>query len=184
MCWLCCQLCNIHWKIKLLQEVFHGRFSYFSKEDRMFVFINHFHFLTSHSKMPSTMQMERIWTNSKFSIENEIWWTFIIGKCVENYCFITIITMWTFSKNEKICPESCLSLRNNVQMRAVIFFHENNQKQTEVTTVWFQLEKLSVAFCFECNSKYYWFGSKAESKVTLKSFVYLACVQNYFYLNR
>ena len=28
--------------------------------------------------------------------------------------------MWIFHRNEKICPELCLSLRNYVQMRAVI----------------------------------------------------------------
>jgi len=37
-------------------------------------------------------------------------------------------------------------------MRAVIFFHENNKKQTEVATVRFQLEELSVAFSYEFNS--------------------------------
>ena len=102
--------------------------------------------------MPSNMQMEFIWTNSKFSIENEIWWPFFIGKCVGNDCFMAIITMWTFYKNEKICPESRLSLRNYVQIRAVIFFHETNQKQPEVATVRFQLEELSVAFSYEFNS--------------------------------
>jgi len=50
--------------------------------------------------------------------------------------------MSTLSKNEKICPELCLSLRRYTQMRAVIFFLENNQKQTEVATVQFQLEEL------------------------------------------
>ena len=68
--------------------------------------------------------MNPVWTISKFSIENEIWWTFLIGKCVGNDWFMAIITMWTFSKNEKICTELCLSLRNYVQMRAIIFFHE------------------------------------------------------------
>jgi len=34
-------------------------------------------------------------------------------------------------------------------MRAVIFFYENNQKQTEVATVQFQLEEQSVAFSYE-----------------------------------
>jgi len=34
-------------------------------------------------------------------------------------------------------------------MRAVIFVHENDQKQTEVATVRFRLEKLSVAFSYE-----------------------------------
>jgi len=60
--------------------------------------------------------------------------------------------MLKFSKNEKICPELCLSLRNYIQMRAVIFFHENHQKQTEVATVRFQLEELSVAFSYKFNS--------------------------------
>jgi len=85
--------------------------------------------------MPSNMHLELIWTNSKFSIENEIWWTFLIDKCVGNDWFIAIITMWTFSKKEKICPELCLSLWNYVQIQAVIFFHENTQKQTEVAIV-------------------------------------------------
>ena len=97
--------------------------------------------------MPSNMQMELIWTSSKFSIENTIWWTFLIGKCVGNDCFLAII-----AKNEKVCPELCLSLRNYVQMRAVIFFHENNRKQTEVATVRFLVEGLSVAFSCEFNS--------------------------------
>jgi len=99
--------------------------------------------------MPSNMQMELIWTNKKFSIENKIWLTFLIAKCVGNDWFLVIITIWTFSKNEKIYPEPCLSLRNYVQMRAVIFFYENNQKQTEVATVQFQLEEQSVAFSYE-----------------------------------
>jgi len=60
--------------------------------------------------------------------------------------------MSTFSKNEKICPVLCLSLRRYTQMRAVIFFHENDQTQTEVATVRFQLEELSVAFSYEFNS--------------------------------
>jgi len=38
--------------------------------------------------MPSNMQMELIWTNSKFSIENDIWWTFLIDKCVGNDWFM------------------------------------------------------------------------------------------------
>jgi len=37
-------------------------------------------------------------------------------------------------------------------MRAVVFFHENVQKQTEGATVRFQLEELSVAFSYEFNS--------------------------------
>jgi len=37
-------------------------------------------------------------------------------------------------------------------MRAIIFFRENNQKQTEVVTVRFQLEELSVTFSYEFNS--------------------------------
>ena len=45
--------------------------------------------------------------------------------------------------------QSHACLRNYVQMRAVIFFHENNQKQTEVAMVRFQLEELSVAFSYE-----------------------------------
>jgi len=58
-------------------------------------------------------------------------------------------------------------------MRGVIFFYENNQKQTEVATVRFQLEELSVAFSYEFNS-YYWFSkSEAESKVTIKSFMFI-----------
>jgi len=102
--------------------------------------------------MPSNIQMELTWTNNKFSIENEIWWTFLIAKSVGNDWFMTIITMWTFSKNEKICPELCVCLRNYVQMRAVIFFHEKNQKQTEVAMIQFQLEELSVACSCEFNS--------------------------------
>jgi len=42
MCWKYCQLCKIHWKIKLLREVFDSRFSGFSEEDRMLAFINPF----------------------------------------------------------------------------------------------------------------------------------------------
>jgi len=72
--------------------------------------------------MPSNM--DPVWINSEFSIENEIWWTFLIGKCVGNDWFMAIITMWAFSKNEKICTQLCLSLRNYVRMRAIIFFHE------------------------------------------------------------
>jgi len=37
-------------------------------------------------------------------------------------------------------------------MRAVIFFHEKNQKQTEVAMIQFQLEELSVACSCEFNS--------------------------------
>jgi len=37
-------------------------------------------------------------------------------------------------------------------MRAVIFVHENNHKQTEIAMVQFQLEELSVAFSYEFNS--------------------------------
>jgi len=37
-------------------------------------------------------------------------------------------------------------------MREVIFFHKNNQKQTEVATIRFQLEEVLVAFSYEFNS--------------------------------
>ena len=53
-----------------------------------------------------------------------------------------------FPKMRKFA-QSHACLRNYVQMRAVIFFHENNQKQTEVAMVRFQLEELSVAFSYE-----------------------------------
>ena len=43
--------------------------------------------------MPSNIQMELTWTNNKFSIENEIWWTFLIAKSVGNDWFTAIITM-------------------------------------------------------------------------------------------
>jgi len=71
---------------------------------------------------------------------------FSLPSASEMIWFLAIITMWAFSKNEKICPELYLPLRNYVQTRAAIFFHENDQKQTEVTTVQFQLEELC---CFQ-----------------------------------
>jgi len=40
----------------------------------------------------------------------------------------------------------------SLQMREVIFVHKNNQKQTKVATIRFQLEELSVAFSHEFNS--------------------------------
>jgi len=52
----------------------------------------------------------------------------------------------------KCAYELCLPLQNYVQMQAVIFFHENNQNQTEVATVRFQLEELSVGFSCGFNS--------------------------------
>ena len=100
--------------------------------------------------MPSNMHMELIELEANSLLKMKFDEPKLSPNCVGNDWFLPIVTMWTFSSNEKIFPELCLSLRNYVQTRAVIFFHGNDQKQTEVATV--QFEELSVAFSYEFNS--------------------------------
>jgi len=137
----------------VLQEAFGSHFSDFSEEeDCMLVFINPFSLSERNIlKMPSNMQMEltELKANSVLKMKFDELSSF--PSASEMIVFLAVITMWTFSRNEKICPELCLSLLNYVQMWAVIFFHENDQKQTEVATVSLQLEELSVAFSYKFN---------------------------------
>ena len=175
MCWKYFDTAKYIEKIKLLQEAFDSHFSDFSEKDRMLAFINPF-------SLNDNIRFSRCQVTCKWYLLNlkqtQYWkWNLLNQNSVpiasEMIGFCRSLPCEHFPEIRKFSQSYACLFRTTYRCEESFSFMKIIKNKLRSRLSDSNLKNCQLLSCYEFNS-YYWLSkSKAESKVTIKSFMFI-----------